>query len=114
MIIDIPSAAIEPFEPHGLPRLHASNDLAKLALRQLLDGLNNDSSKNSKLVIGGLHIAIEKCLQTTGADFVSVKIKGPITKYEIPFCNVTVFYKMPGDKRLRGVFSPVWSEGGFA
>jgi hypothetical protein len=112
--MNIPESAIHPFEPHGVPKLYARGDAAKAALSQVIIDINKNYGKhwNRRMIIDGLRTLLEGTLRKNGAEYVNVKISGPITKYETPHCNATILYKMPGGT-LRAMFTPIWSTGGF-
>lgn len=116
MIIDVPSAAIEPFEPHGIPRLSISNDTIWEMFSTALDNINSYSkSIRGAILIKTMRYYIRDALNEAGAEFVNIKIRGPYTSKDgegIPVCHITVYSKMP-NKPMRHMGGPVWSTGGF-
>ena len=115
MIIDVPSAAIEPFEPHGLPRLHISDAFVQLALWNTLDYINSfKEGEGGRIILEGVRYIIETRLKEAGAKSIRVVLRGPFTDKEIPYCSTSVHYSLPGRrKRLHHVGGPLWSKGGF-
>ena len=114
MIIDVPSAAIEPFEPHGLPRrLHGNDTAVKLALKGVIGLINSVGNSTSQLVIEGMRYIIEQRLRKAGAVGVRVVIRGPFNDAEIPYCGYSVHYHIPGDKLRHHIGGPVFANGGF-
>jgi len=114
MILDIPSAAIEPFEPHGLPRLHICDDIAWETFSTALDDLNSYSkSIRGAMLKRSIYYYIRDALDEADAEFVNIKIRGPYTNSDgIPICHVTVYCKMPNGP-MRHMGGPIWSTGGF-
>ena len=112
MIIDVPSAALEPFKPHGIPRLYV-NDAAQLALKGVFDLINSVGGSSGKIVIEGMRYIIEKRLVNAGAKFVRVIIRGPFNDAETDYCSVSIHYHIPGEKRRYHVGGPIFSNGGF-
>lgn len=116
MILDIPSAAIEPFEPHGMPKLNITDDVIWEAFSEALDSLNGYSkSISDAMLLRTMHYYIRDALDAAGAEIMDINIRGPYTSKDgkgIPVCHVTVDCRMLGG-RMRHVGGPIWSTGGF-
>jgi hypothetical protein len=112
--MNIPASAIEPFEPHGIPRLHLGGDVALKALNDALNHIKRLSAADIARPMwkAGIRTIIESHMHQIGADFLNIKVTGPFEAEHGPVCHVTVSFKMPGGL-LRSTHNPIWHEGGF-
>jgi hypothetical protein len=110
--MNIPESAITPFEPHGIPKLHRDDNAARDALRRLYRQIQQHCVKEVPLSISGIWHLINNRIEAAGAETVDLRIDGPYHDAVIPFCKISVLYRMPGG-RLRGSYTPLKHPGGF-
>ena len=105
MNIDVPSAAIEPFEPLGFPKLGIINYAGiKEALDEAFKTMNISGEKRDKqhrLCIDAIHLFLYSCIEQGGADGDSITIEDLFRADNNTCCYIVARYTTPNGKMQR-------------
>jgi len=108
--MNIPESAIQPFEPHGIPKFDNTAMGVRMHMIQRFVTLNNVvDAIPSSVSLSHIREYIVDSLRECGASVEDIRITGDLSNW----VDVHVQYKVSGDPRIQHCIRTVTSKHGF-
>jgi hypothetical protein len=107
--MNIPESAIQPFEPHGIPKLNTAMNIRMSMIERFITLNTITATIPGSVSLSHIREYVVGSLHECGASVVDIRITGYLSSW----IDVHVQYKVTGDSQIHHMIRTVTSKHGF-